>query len=110
MSDVIKPTVAIAPPDRVANSQETQKIPAESPRDEFRHLLQREATSTADFRHLLQNQASIPSKSMPDAATADEHSQPHGSPVEDQSPLGLPGAVPAGQDSLPQGMPKTVQL
>jgi flagellar hook-length control protein FliK len=106
MTDVIKPTVAIAPPDRVANSQETQKTTAESPRDDFRHFLQREVTSTADFRHLLQNQASIPSKSMPDAATADENSQLHGSPVEGQSPLGVPGAVPAGQDSLPQGMPK----
>ncbi|HBF62646.1 MAG TPA: hypothetical protein DDW59_04370, partial [Gammaproteobacteria bacterium] len=106
MTDVIKPTVAIAPPDRVVNSLETQKTTAESPRDDFRHFLQREVTSTADFRHLLQNQASIPSESMPDAATADENSQGHGSPVEDPSPLGVPGAVPADQDSLPQGMPK----
>ncbi|HBK11354.1 MAG TPA: hypothetical protein DDZ32_00830, partial [Gammaproteobacteria bacterium] len=95
MTDVIKPTVAIAPPDRVVNSLETQKTTAESPRDDFRHFLQREVTSTADFRHLLQNQASIPSESMPDAATAHENSQLHESPVEDPSPLGVPGAVPA---------------
>jgi hypothetical protein len=102
MTDVIKPTVAMAAPDRVANAQESAKPTTESPSGDFRHLLQREVTSSADFRHLLQNQASIPDKVTPDAVTAGQNSPSHGSPVEAQSPLG----VPAHQDSLPQGMPK----
>jgi hypothetical protein len=92
----------MAAPDRVANAQESAKPTTESPSGDFRHLLQREVTSSADFRHLLQNQASIPDKVTPDAVTAGQNSPSHGSPVEAQSPLG----VPAHQDSLPQGMPK----
>ena len=66
MTDVIKPTVAVAPPDRIANAQESAKSTAESP--------------SGDFRHLLQNQASTPRNMKPDAGTADQNSLPQGMP------------------------------
>jgi hypothetical protein len=106
MTDVIKPTVAIAPPDRVTNSQEESKSTAASTNGDFRHLLQREATSTANFRHLLQNQASMSNKAMPDAVNAYQEGEPQGSFVEAQPSVGIAGGVPSGEDSLPQGMPK----
>jgi flagellar hook-length control protein FliK len=101
MTDVIKPTVAIAPPDRVANSQEMSKSTAASPNGDFRHLLQREVTSTADFRHLLENQASVLNKPIPSEMVSSQDSQAQDIPSANRAPAIASAAKAPSQDNIP---------